>query len=41
MEQWLKMVDKYVDSGQVQWQTIPEMYDDYVQWEIDSGRRWK
>jgi hypothetical protein len=38
MEQWLKMVDKYVDSGQVQWQTIPEMYDDYVQWEIDTGR---
>jgi hypothetical protein len=23
----------------VQWQTIPEMYDDYTQWEIDSGRR--
>jgi hypothetical protein len=39
MEQWLKMVDKYVDSGLVQWQTIPEMYDDYIQWEIDTGRK--
>ena len=39
MEQWLKMVDKYVAAGQVQWQTIPEMYDDYTQWEIDTGRR--
>ena len=39
LEQWLKMVDKYVAAGQVQWQTIPEMYDDYLQWETDSGRR--
>jgi hypothetical protein len=38
LEAWLKMVDKYVDAGQVQWQTIPQMYDKYVQWEIDSGR---
>lgn len=39
MEQWLQMVDEYVDSGKVQWKTIPEMYDDYVNWEIDTGRR--
>jgi hypothetical protein len=39
MEQWLAMVDKYVEAGKVQWQTIPEMYDDYLEWEVDSGRR--
>jgi hypothetical protein len=39
MEKWLQMVDKYVASGKVQWKTIPEMYDDYIEWEIDTGRR--
>ena len=28
MEQWLQMVDKYIALGEVQWKTIPEMYDD-------------
>jgi hypothetical protein len=39
MEQWLQMVDEYVGVGKVQWKTIPEMYDDYIQWEINIGRR--
>jgi len=39
MEEWLQMIDEYVARGEVQWKTIPEMYDDYVQWEIDTGRR--
>ncbi len=39
VEQWLQVVNKYVVSGKVQWRTIPEMYDDYLQWETDSGRR--
>jgi hypothetical protein len=38
MEQWLQMVDQYVVLGKVQWKTIPEMYDDYVRWETDTGR---
>ena len=39
MEQWLQMVDKYVALGKVKWKTIPEMYDDYSRWEIETGRR--
>jgi hypothetical protein len=39
VEQWLKMVDRYVDAGQIRWQTIPEMYDDYIKWEYNTGRR--
>jgi hypothetical protein len=38
LEKWLQMIDKYVDAGQVRWQTIPEMYEKYVEWEIASGR---
>ncbi|MFH0885013.1 MAG: hypothetical protein V1861_04845 [Candidatus Micrarchaeota archaeon] len=33
MEKWLKAVKPFVDSGQVEWKTMPEMYDAY----IDSG----
>jgi hypothetical protein len=39
LEKWLQMVDKYIDSGRVRWQTMGEMYDDYVRWEIAAGRR--
>ena len=39
MEKWLQMVAGYVDSGKVKWQTIPEMYDDYLAWEHATGRR--
>ena len=30
LEKWLQMVNKYVESGKVQWKTIPEMYDAYT-----------
>lgn len=30
---WASSLKQYVDSGQVQWKTIPEMYDAYVAWE--------
>ncbi|MGQ9734896.1 MAG: hypothetical protein ACUVQU_07645, partial [Candidatus Bipolaricaulia bacterium] len=33
LEDWLKRIDQYVQSGRVQWKTLPEMYDAYVQWE--------
>jgi hypothetical protein len=39
LEQWLQMVDAYVAAGQVRWQTIPDMYGMYIEWEIESGRR--
>jgi hypothetical protein len=34
--QWLASIQPYVEQGQVQWATLPEMYDAYVSWE--AGR---
>ncbi len=34
--QWLASIQPYVENGQVQWATLPEMYDAYVAWE--AGR---
>lgn len=33
LEKWLGRVEPYVQAGQVEWKTLPEMYDAYVQWE--------
>ena len=33
LEMWLQSIQPYVKSGQVEWKTLPEMYDAYVQWE--------
>ncbi len=30
--QWLGAIQQYADEGRVQWKTIPEMYDIYVEW---------
>jgi len=32
-EGWLKGIQLYVQLGQVEWKTLLEMYDAYVQWE--------
>lgn len=36
LEEWLRRIAPYVQSGQVQWKTLPEMCDAYVQWERDQ-----
>jgi len=33
LEAWLQRIQPYVESGRVEWKTLPEMYDAYVQWE--------
>ncbi|MBN1920804.1 MAG: hypothetical protein JW892_06130 [Anaerolineae bacterium] len=33
LETWLQAISPYVASGQVEWKTLPEMYDAYVSWE--------
>jgi hypothetical protein len=33
LEDFLRRVKTYVDSGRMQWKTLPEMYDLYVAWE--------
>lgn len=33
LEAWLQRIQPYVQSGRVQWKTLPEMYDAYVAWE--------
>jgi hypothetical protein len=33
LEDYLRRVKPYVDSGRLQWKTLPEMYDLYVAWE--------
>lgn len=30
LEAWLQRMDAYVKAGQVEWKTLPEMYDAYV-----------
>lgn len=33
LERWLQSIQPYVESGQVQWMTLPQMYDEYIRWE--------
>jgi hypothetical protein len=33
LETWLQRIDPYVKAAQVEWKTLPEMYNAYVQWE--------
>ncbi len=33
LEIWLQRIVPYVESGQVEWKTLPEMYDAYIQYE--------
>lgn len=33
LEEWLQRIAQYVQTGQVEWKTLPEMYDAYIQWE--------
>jgi hypothetical protein len=38
VEAWAANVKSYVDSGKVQWKTLPQMYDAYLAWEA-AGRQ--
>ncbi len=33
LEAWLQEIQPYVESGRVEWKTLPEMYDAYIRWE--------
>lgn len=33
LETWLQRIQPYVQSGRVEWKTLPQMYDAYVAWE--------
>ncbi|MBS3752376.1 MAG: hypothetical protein KGY46_03185 [Anaerolineales bacterium] len=33
VEECLQAVESYLASGQVEWKTLPEMYEAYRQWE--------
>jgi len=33
MEEWLQRIAPYVEAGLVEWKTLPEMYDAYIDWE--------
>ena len=33
LEAWLQAIQPYVESGQVQWATLQEMYQAYIEWE--------
>jgi hypothetical protein len=30
LEEWLKRLQPYIESGRVQWKTLPEMYEAFV-----------
>jgi hypothetical protein len=32
VEEWLQALEPYLASGQVEWKTLPEMYDAYQHW---------
>lgn len=36
IERWLQLVQPYVQSGEVVWATLPEIYDAYLVWEAQS-----
>jgi len=33
LEEWLRGITPYVETGLVEWKTLPEMYDAYIAWE--------
>lgn len=33
LEEWLKQIEPYIQSGQMEWKTLPEMYDLFIEWE--------
>ena len=33
LELWLQRIQPYVESGQVAWKTLPEIYSAYTEWE--------
>ncbi len=33
LEAWLQSIQPYVAAGRVEWKTLPQMYDAYIQWE--------
>ena len=33
LEDWLQQIQPYVISGQVEWASLPDMYDVFVVWE--------
>ena len=33
LEEWLKQIEPFIQSGQMEWKTLPEMYDLYIEWE--------
>ncbi len=33
LEEWLQRIAPYVERGEVEWMTLLEMYDEYIQWE--------
>jgi len=39
LEDWLQAVEPYVDAGLVEWATMPEVYDMYIEWEGESVDR--
>ena len=35
--EWLSAIQPYIDAGRVQWKTIPQMYDIYVNWRNNAN----
>lgn len=33
IHEWLLRIESYIEEGKVEWKTLPEMYDIYVEWE--------
>ena len=38
-EEWLSAIDPYVEAGRVEWKTLPEMYDIFVEWRDANPER--
>lgn len=39
VEEWLQALEPYLASGQVEWKTLPEMYEAYRQGEQHHSER--
>jgi hypothetical protein len=37
LEAWLESLLPYIETGQVGWKTLPQIYETYVQWEQEHG----
>ncbi len=38
LEKWLEAIQPYMETGKVEWKTLPEMYEAFKEWEVSKQK---